>query len=126
MAEDINSALNAIRGMLGDNADEKIQSVINSLSGGGNAGNDNDSNNIDLPEIVEHEASNTSANMFNDDSMQYIFKMKGIIDEMSNTNDARSNLLLSLKPYMRDSRKQGIDNAIKLLSLTKLSGLFKK
>ena len=118
MAEDMNSALNAIKGLLGDNADEKIQSVMNSLSGGGNS----DNTDMDLSDFSGGE----SPNILNDDSMQYILRIKGIIDEMSNTNDPRSNLLLSLKPYMRDSRKHGIDNAIRLLSLTKFSGLFKK
>lgn len=107
----MSSALNAIKGILGDNADEKIQSVMNSLGGAGES----------MAEIGESR----STDILNDDSMQYIMRMKGLIDEMSHTSDARSNLLLSLKPYMRDSRKQGIDNAIKLLSLTKVSSLFK-
>jgi len=116
VAEDMNSALNAIKGLLGDNADEKIQSVMTSLAG-------SDNNETDSGAVSD---SMQSSNIFNDDSMQYMLRMKSIIDEMSHTNDARSNLLLSLKPYMRDSRKHGIDNAIKLLSLSKVSGLFRK
>lgn len=113
MAEDMNSALNVIKGLLGDNADEKIQSVVNSLS----------ENTADNGISVDNAAQ--SADLTGDDNMQYILRMKGLLDEMSHTNDARSNLLLSLKPYMRESRKQGIDNALKLLSLTKVSALFK-
>lgn len=109
----MNSALNAIKGLLGDNADEKIQSVVNSLSASAQDGGISDS------ETAQ------SVDLLSDDSMQYILKMKGLLDEMSHTNDARSNLLLSLKPYMRRSRQQGIDNALKLLSLTKVSALFK-
>lgn len=111
VADDINSALNSIKSLLGDNADEKIRSVMDSLSG--NTTTD------------ENEFSPVKDDILGDDNMQYILKMKGIIDEMSHANDARSNLLMSLKPYMRDNRKQSIDNALKILSLTKLSGLFK-
>ena len=107
MADDMSSALNSIKSLLGDNADEKIQSVVNSLSA------NTESDNVETP------------NVLNDDSMQYIMKMKGILDEMRHSNDARSNLLMSLKPYMRDSRKQSIDNALRLLSISKLSGVFK-
>lgn len=111
MADDMSSAINALKGILGDNADEKIQSVMNSLGAGGGG------------ELSESQS--TSAPTLNDDSMQYIMRMKGLIDEMSHSNDARSNLLLSLKPYMRQSRQQGIDNALRLLSLSKFSAVFK-
>ena len=117
MADDMSSALNSIKSLLGDNADEKIQNVMNSLSGG-SAFSDSGSGNSDSEETV-------SPNVLSDDSMQYILKMKDLINEMSHSNDARSNLLMSLKPYMRESRKQSIDNALRLLSISKMSGIFK-
>lgn len=40
------------------------------------------------------------------------------MDAMNNQkNDSRSQLLLSLKPYLRDSKKDKIDQYIKLLNL---------
>ncbi|MCX7715361.1 MAG: hypothetical protein N2171_06510 [Clostridia bacterium] len=117
MANDLNSAMGALRGLLGDNADEKIQSIMQSLSGGSSGDALSESENKNVGE----ERNNMS-----DDNLEYIMKIKSIIDEMSHSNDPRSNLLLSLKPYMRDSRKNSIDNILKIVSLTKFSGLFNK
>lgn len=40
-------------------------------------------------------------------------------------DDSRTKLLMSLKPYMNDSRQSTIDSAIKLLQLSEMSDLFK-
>ena len=49
--------------------------------------------------------SNSSQNgNFNLDA-NTIMKMKSIMDNMNNRNDPRANLLCSLKPYLRDSKK---------------------
>ena len=37
----------------------------------------------------------------------------------SNKNDPRSNLLLSLKPYLKESRKKKVDQYVKLFGLSK-------
>lgn len=103
-----NSAFDTLKGLLGDNAEEKIQSVMGAL------GNSN------LP--AEQET-----NVINDNSLEYIAKMKGILDDMGNSSsDSRAQLLLSLKPFMRDRRQENIDHAIKLLNMTKLAAIFKK
>lgn len=104
-----NSALDALKGILGDNADEKINTVLNSLA----------------PSKTDGEEKAISVHK--DDSLQYLMQMKGIIDEMSRSeNDERSRLLMSLKPFMRSSRQQTIDSAVRLLSLTRVAGKFGK
>ena len=104
-----NDMLNTLKGMLGDNAEEKIQTVLQSLQSGNNENSEN-----------AIASSGSSAPI-----PDYISQIKGIINQMGSANDSRSNLLLSLKPYMRAERKQSIDSAVKLLNLTKLAGLFK-
>ncbi len=119
MANDSNSTMGALKGLLGDNADEKIQAVMQSLSGSGNSNSDSGSTAPSAP---------SNGNMFSggDDSLQYLMQMKGIIDQMGDTrNDPRANLLRSLRPYMRNSRQQSIDSAVRLLGLTKLRNLFR-
>lgn len=66
---------------------------------------------------------------FNEDSplgnidMNTILKIKQIIEKMNNTkNNPRSNLLLSLKPYLKPSRKQKIDQYIQLFSMGEILG----
>ncbi|MDO4618198.1 MAG: hypothetical protein Q4B31_01580 [Clostridia bacterium] len=83
--------MDTLKDLLGDDAEEKIKSVMSSIG--------DDSGSINMDDISR-------------------------IGSILSKGDERSNLLLSLKPFMRSSRQQGIDSAIKLLSLSKLSGLF--
>ena len=46
-----------------------------------------------------------------------ILKMKNIMDKMNSKNNPRSNLLLSLKPYLKESRRSKIDQYIQLLNM---------
>jgi glutamate/tyrosine decarboxylase-like PLP-dependent enzyme len=113
MANDLNSAVNALKGILGDNAGDKIQAVVQGLS-----------QSDEQQQESETPAKRNSG--IDESTMQYIMRMKSIIDEMSRDGDDRSNLLLSLRPYMREQRQKSIDNALRLMTLTKLSGLFTK
>ena len=46
--------------------------------------------------------------------------MKQVMESMnSNKNDPRSNLLMSLKPYLKESRKKKVDQYVKLFGLGK-------
>lgn len=98
------SIYDSLKGILGDGAEEKINSVLGSLS----------------------QESKPSVPSINPQNMEYLMKLRTVIDEMENVgDDNRSRLLVSLKPYMRSNRQKSIDSAIRLLNLTKLSGLFK-
>ncbi len=56
----------------------------------------------------EQNSSNNSFN-FNNIDMNTILKMKSVMEKMNNKNDPRSNLLYSLKPYLREGRKEKLD-----------------
>lgn len=100
--------MDTLKNLLGDNAEDKIKSVMTSLSGG----NGNDS---------------TSLENINSDGLDQIMQIKNIMEQMTNDrNDPRANLLRSLKPYMRVSRQHSIDSAVKLLGLTRLTKLLGK
>ena len=51
--------------------------------------------------------------------------VKNAVSSLNYAGDNRINLLSALKPYMRQSRADNIDKAIKMLKLTKLSSIFK-
>lgn len=87
-------AMDTLKNLLGDGADEKIKNVMSSFS------DMNDGDNADLMQI------------------------RDMINNLGrNGNDPRSNLLMSLRPYMRESRQRSIDSAVKLLNITKLTKL---
>lgn len=64
-------------------------------------------------------------NNFNLD-MNTIIKMKSIMENMNNKNDPRANLLYSLKPYLRDSKKNKLDQYVNLLNVSKIAELMNK
>lgn len=76
----------------------------------------------DFVSSFEKDSSTSSnsenANPFGNIDMNTIFKLKQIMEKMNNSkNDPRSNLLLSLKPYLKPSRKQKVDQYIQLFSM---------
>ena len=55
-----------------------------------------------------------------------ILKIKNIIEAFNKKDDAKSNLLYSLKPYLRESRQKKIDQYINLFKLSGITKLLKK
>jgi len=58
--------------------------------------------------------------------MNTIIKMKSIMENMNNKNDPRANLLYSLKPYLRDSKKDKLDQYVNLLNVSKIADIMNK
>ncbi len=70
--------------------------------------------------------SNNSNNFdFNQIDMNTILKMKSIIEKLNNSNDPRSNLLYSLKPYLREGKKEKLDQYAQMLNVAKIADLLK-
>lgn len=63
--------------------------------------------------------SNQNGN-FNLD-MNTIMKMKTIMENMNNKDDPRANLLYSLKPYLRNGKKDKLDQYVNLLNVSKIA-----
>lgn len=76
---------------------------------GANNNNNNSNNNFDFSQI----------------DMNMILKMKSVMDKLNNSNDPRSNLLYSLKPYLREERKGKVDQYANLLNVAKIADIFK-
>ena len=71
-----------------------------------------------------HDSNNSTSNLNFD--MNTIMKMKSIMENMNNKNDPRANLLYSLKPYLRDSKKDKLDQYVNLLNVSKIAELMNK
>ena len=56
--------------------------------------------------------------------MNTMMKMKSIMEKMNHSSDPRSNLLQSLKPYLRDEKKSKLDQYANLLNMANLIELF--
>lgn len=57
--------------------------------------------------------------------MNTILKMKSIMEKLNNSNDPRTNLLYSLKPYLREERKEKLDQYANLLNVAKIADILK-
>ena len=47
------------------------------------------------------------------------------MEKMNTQNDANSNLLYSLKPYLRESKQAKLDQYANLMKLSQITNLFK-
>lgn len=116
--------MDTLKDLLGENADEKLRSVMSVLGGGSS-----DAPSEASASVVEEKAApppeKPQSAGINEEALQYIGQFKNVVDSMGRANDSRSRLLMSLKPYMRASRQHSIDNAVRLLNISRLSGLFK-
>ena len=66
----------------------------------------------------EQNSNNSIPNI----DMDTLMKLQNIMSKMKNSdNDDMSRLLLSLKPYLRDGRKDKIDDYIKLIKMGKMT-----
>lgn len=77
---------------------------------------------INLADILEdNDNSNDSLNF--DFDLNTILKFKNIYKKINENNAPRNRLLQSLKPFLRDSRKQKVDEYIKIANLIGVIGL---
>jgi len=133
-----------------------IHNLINNMSSNNTSNSNNThNNNIDLNDIMKNvppdfinnlssmlntnSDTNTNSNCqdnstpnnqnnqnnFNID-INTMLKMKSIIENMNNKNDPRANLLYSLKPYLRDTKKDKLDQYVNLLNISKVADIMKQ
>ena len=103
---DLNNMMKQINNMLqNDELPNDLKNIINNFK--------NSSNNTD--------SSNEKDNSSNPEiDLNTILKMKQIVDSLnSNKDDPRANLLMSLKPYLKESRQKKVDQYVKLFGLSK-------
>lgn len=119
MSEDMSDIIQKMSEMLKNNEiPDNIKSMMNQFT--------SDQNNSSPQEsscnTTENEDARTSGDSFEMPNIDFgtMLKMKSIIDSMNQQqNDPRANLLRSLKPYLKPSRKEKVDQYIKLFSMGK-------
>ena len=80
----------------------------------------------------ENNISNNTTNNNNNNSFDFnnidintIMKMKSIMEKMNSATDPSSNLLVSLKPYLRDNKKEKLDQYANLINFAKIAEFLK-
>lgn len=86
---------------------ESINNIMNMIK---------DNNKNTSSENVSNSATNID--------IETIMKLKTILEKINTKDDPRSNLLLSLKPYLKESRKNKVEQYIQLFNMTKILDIF--
>lgn len=110
---------------------QNLSSMMNQSNN--NTTNDNSSNNNFNSNSNSGNTNTNSTNQttnkgnfdFSNLDMNTILKMKTMMEKMNTSGDPRSNLLYSLKPYLRNEKKEKIDQYANLLSFAKIAELMK-
>lgn len=145
MANNMDDLLNNVKNMIDSgNIPPEIQQMMNNMKN--NNSNASSSENMDINNVLSHispEMINDLSSMLNSNSstsqnsnnssqnnlnldINTIMKMKSIMENMNNKNDPRANLLYSLKPYLRDSKKNKVDQYVNMLNISKIADIMNK
>lgn len=121
MSDDMSEMMQKMSEMLKSNEmPDNLKSILNSLTSNQNNSSSPQENASNATASQNDQNSSDSFEMPNID-LGTMLKMKSIIDSMNKQqNDPRANLLRSLKPYLKPSRKEKVDQYIKLFSMGKV------
>ena len=124
MNDDMSDLMAKLNSMLGSDSANGLKDMINNFSNSNSSDNSSSDN--------SYSTASSSGNTEDDNSnfnidFDTIMKMKSVMDAMnSKKNDPRAKLLMSLKPYLKDSRKQKLDQYVQLLNMSSVFELFKE
>lgn len=113
---------------------DNLSDLLNNLSKNINSFDGNNINPDMLKQLLDSFNSSNGSNDSNkndnnsnpDIDLDTILKMKTIMEKMnSSKSNSSSNLLLALKPFLRQSRQSKVDQYVQLLKLAPLLGMFK-
>lgn len=96
------------------NIPDEMKNILSSFS----------SNNSEKSSDSDNSKYDNSDNSNVNIDFETIMKMKSMIEKLNNKDDPRANLLLSLKPYLKNSRKEKVDQYIKLFNMSKVLDAF--
>ena len=128
--EDMSDLFEKFNNVAGQNniSPDMVNNLFNMLKNSNNSQNNNSDTNFESTsnDQYSNNFSNSSSASSNSNGIdiETIMKMKSIIDKMNVKDDPRSNLLQSLKPYLKDSRRAKVDQYIQLMNMSKVMEIF--
>lgn len=115
--KDFSDSFKNIMNNFKENSESSNNDTSNTNTSNNNTSNNNTSNNNSSNTDFSDNARNSSDNF----DINTFFKMQQIMSSLNNNqDDSRANLLRSLKPYLKDSRKNKVDQYIQLMKMGKI------
>ena len=126
--EDMSDVFEKINNIASQNniSPEMVNNLFSMFNNSNNFSNNKGNNHSDNSSHQDYKNSTSTDNSFGNlgIDLETIMRMKTIIDKMNTKDDPRSNLLQSLKPYLKDSRKSKVDQYIQLMNMSKVMDVF--
>lgn len=103
---DLSGAVDMLKNMLsGEEGQQQIQNILNMFSG----------------EAPAEQAPGTVTGGIDPENLAMMMKLQRAMTAMnSRKNNRQTQLLLALKPFLKPSRREKVDNAMHLLQLTQV------
>lgn len=117
--EDMSNLINQLNNMMKNNEiPDGLKNMFNSMNSNSQNSSDDSSSKQD---ISSQDSSSSQNSSIPELDIGTIMKMKKLMDSMrSSQNDPRANLLKSLKPYLKESRREKVDQYIQLFGMEKV------
>lgn len=106
-------------------SDSTSNNYSSNFTNSNNYANNSNNSNTSSKNSYNDSKNSSSGFDFNNIDMNTILKMKSIMEKMNNQNDPRSNLLYSLKPYLRETKQEKLDQYVNLLKVSKIAEVLK-
>ena len=126
--EDMSDVFEKINNIADQNniSPEMVNNLFSMFNNSNSSSNSESNNHSGNSSHQDYNNSTNNENLFGNSGIDFetIMRMKTIIDKMNTKDDPRSNLLQSLKPYLKDSRKSKVDQYIQLMNMSKVMDVF--
>lgn len=127
MANDMGSTIDALKDLLNSpGAEEKLSSMLGAFLGGDSEGEEKSAAPADLLSSLMgggEKKDGGAQDILSGIPMESMLKVAQAYQQISKKDDPRVNLLRAIKPYVRSSRSESVETAIKLLGLLRLAPL---
>lgn len=111
--------MDTLKGLLGEDADNKLSGIMKILNPD-DSRSESESDTQKQPKTQQELADSPTI------TPEMIMAAQSLMTKLSaSQDDDRTKLLMSLKPYMKGTRKSSIDSALKMLNLAQMSQFFK-
>jgi len=123
--EDMSDLISEFSKMIEKNGvPDNLKDIIANMS----SDNSDSSNNFENSKNINNKNANnnndTSSFDFSNIDIKTFLKLKSALDKMNSKDNPNTKLLLALKPYLKDNKKEKLDQYIKLMSISSLMEVF--
>ena len=108
--EDMSNLISELSKMVEKNGiPDNLKDIISNMNSDNKKETSSNNNNNDI-----------SSFDFNNIDIQTFFKLKSALDKMNSKDNPNAKLLLALKPYLKDNKKEKLDQYIKLMNISSI------